>query len=142
VGFGIGANSDELARIATHRHDSGVKIRQLRESAGAATQAVKRFPNDAQALCMKGIIELNCNQLLKAQRDFALAIGLNPNEPIYKMRLAETYLPEYGRWYRIDNKAPSSQAAASLANPQAALKLLDRYLHASILLRRIRCAWL
>ena len=90
----------------------------------AARQAVEQFPQDKQAHCMKGLIELMGGAPMSARRDFQTALRLSPNEKIYKYRLAQTYLPQYRPWYQL-SKTPFKDSATAGSDPQKALELLS-----------------
>lgn len=89
-----------------------------------ADRAVKEFPGDVRPICVRGIVELFAGAPLRARNDFESALKLEPNNAIYKFRLAQTYTPEIKEWYQIANLTlPDSGKADS--QPQKVIDLLS-----------------
>lgn len=90
----------------------------------AADTAVKLFPGDTQARCMKGLIELMGGAPLSARTDFEVACRMSPGEKIYRLRLAETYLPQYRQWYQLALK-PLPDLSVAESRPGRVVELLS-----------------
>lgn len=85
--------------------------------------AVKHFSGDVRPICVRGIIELLAGTPLKARKDFEDALKVDPNNKIYKFRLAQTYMPELREWYQIAN-LPMKDIGKADTNPDKVLELV------------------
>ncbi|MBX9571161.1 MAG: fused MFS/spermidine synthase [Candidatus Obscuribacterales bacterium] len=88
-----------------------------------ANEAVTKFPKEAKWLCVKGIVELLGGAPMRARKDFAEAVKLEPSNLIYKFRLAQTYLPDLREWYQI-SILPLADEAKPTADPKKVVELL------------------
>ncbi|MBX9686769.1 MAG: fused MFS/spermidine synthase [Candidatus Obscuribacterales bacterium] len=88
-----------------------------------ADEAVKRYPGDVKPLCVRGIVAMLGGAPMKARKDFEAALAIEPQNFIYKFRLAQTYMPTFKDWYQIAN-IPMPDIALANSNPARALELL------------------
>ncbi len=89
-----------------------------------ADTAVRDYPEEVRGLCVRGIVALLGGAPLKARADFENALKLDPNNRIYKFRLAQTYMPEYSDWYAIA-VIPIKDSGKADSNPQKVLELIQ-----------------
>ena len=90
--------------------------------------AVKHFPGDVRPVCVRGIVELLAGAPLRARKDFEEALKSDPDNKIYKFRLAQTYMPELRDWYQIAN-LPMKDIGKAETNPAKVLELVSPVLN-------------
>lgn len=88
-----------------------------------ANEAVTKFPKEAKWLCVKGMVELLGGAPMRARKDFAEALKMEPNNMVYRFRLAQTYLPELRDWYQI-SILPLADEAKPNTDPKKVVELL------------------
>ncbi len=96
-----------------------------------ANEAVTKFEKDARWLCVKGIVELLGGAPMRARKDFAEAVRLDPKNAVYKYRLAQCYLPDLRDWYQI-SILPLADDAKATSEPKKVLELLTPLMSDSV----------
>jgi tetratricopeptide (TPR) repeat protein len=91
---------------------------EMDKAAQAADKAVAALPQNAEALSMRGSIELNGNQTEEAYRDFSTAAELNPHSPDPRFFMA-----------LVDYRQSKFDQAAKVLRDAIASGMVDSDLH-------------
>ena len=87
-------------------------------------EALNKFPKTAELFYARAIVELMSGAPLKARADLEKAVQMAATNKVYKLSLAQTYLPKLHEWYQIAI-SPILDSGVADTNHQKIIELLE-----------------
>ena len=89
-----------------------------------AELSVKNFPDQSRPYQLRGYLELFSGAPARARHDLETAIKMDSKNPLIRLKLGQTYMPEYQDWFRLA-AVPIPDIGTASTDPNKAIELIE-----------------